>query len=241
VSRLYSVAMTNGPRYAIYYASEADSELDRFGKQLLGYDAYTGEQLSFPEGIVQKMPDWRDLTLDPRKYGFHATLKAPLILAPGRNEAALMAACQGFADTARPLPVIEPVVDSISGFVALVPAAPSAELAQLADDCVRAFDLFRAPLTAEDRARRQPADLTPRQREHLDRWGYPYVMEDFRFHMTLTGRLAAARRAAVLAMLRESFSAIGLKTLTIDRIAVFRQADANSRFRVVNSWKLRIE
>lgn len=233
--------MTTVPRYAIYYASEADSELDRFGKQLLGYDAYSGEELSFPEDIVQKMPDWRDLTRDPRKYGFHATLKAPLTLAPGKTEAALMAACEGFADTARPLPVIEPVVDSISGFVAVVPAAPSAELAQLAGDCIRAFDAFRAPLTAGDRARRQPAALTPRQREHLDRWGYPYVMEDFRFHMTLTGRLAAGRREAVLAMLRESFSAMGLKTLTIDRIAVFRQADANSRFRVSKSWKLRIE
>jgi len=80
--------------------------------------------------------------------------------------------------------------------------------------------------------------LTSRQREHLDRWGYPYAMQDFRFHMTLTGRLDAARRDPVLAMLADRFSACGLTTLPIDRIAVFRQENAASRFRVVGHWQL---
>ena len=78
--------------------------------------------------------------------------------------------------------------------------------------------------------RRNPSALTSRQREQLERWGYPYVMEDFRFHMTLTGRLDAGRREPVLTILRDRFSAIGLTTLAIDRIAVFRQNDAASRF-----------
>ena len=82
--------------------------------------------------------------------------------------------------------------------------------------------------------------MTERQCGHLDRWGYPYVMEDFRFHMTLTGRLDAERREPVLRMLRNSFSAIGIKTLAIDRIALFRQVDADSRFRIVSHWKLRV-
>jgi 2'-5' RNA ligase len=82
--------------------------------------------------------------------------------------------------------------------------------------------------------------LTPRQREHLDRWGYPYVMEDFRFHMTLTGRLDAELREPILTMLRDRFSAIGVATLAIDRIALFRQERANSRFRIVKHWKLRV-
>jgi 2'-5' RNA ligase len=81
--------------------------------------------------------------------------------------------------------------------------------------------------------------LTPRQREHLERFGYPFVMEDFRFHMTLTGRLDAERRESVLAMLRDRFSKIGLKTLAVDRIAVFRQDDDGSRFRILDHWKLR--
>jgi putative phosphonate metabolism protein len=233
--------MAGFPRYAIYYVSTPGSDLDRFGAQLLGYEAFSGADLPFPEGITQMAPDWRDLTRDPRKYGFHATLKAPLSLAPGKTEAELIATCGAFAGTARKIPVITPVVDSISGFIAVVPAQRSAELERLAADCTRAFDSFRAPLTPEDRARRNPAALTPRQRDHLDRFGYPYVMEDFRFHMTLTGRLEAKRREPVLAMLRDRFSKIDLKILAIDRIAVFRQETADSRFRVLQHWKLHFE
>jgi putative phosphonate metabolism protein len=241
VKRLYSGDMAGFPRYAIYYVSVPGSDLDRFGAQLLGYDAFSGADLPFPDGVTQMAPDWRELTRDPRKYGFHATLKAPLSLARGNTETELLAACEAFAGTPRPIPVIRPVVDSISGFIAVVPAEPSAELERLAAECTTAFDSFRAPLTAEDRARRNPSALTPRQREHLDRWGYPYVMEDFRFHMTLTGRLGAERRRPVLTMLRSRFSEIGLTTLAVDRIALCRQDDADARFRVLNHWELHIK
>jgi putative phosphonate metabolism protein len=226
------------PRYAIYYTPEPGSALDRFGAGLLGYDAAAGEDLAFPDGILQQAPDWRELTRDPRKYGFHATLKAPHALASGKTEAELLAACEAFAGTPRPIPVIKPVVGSISGFIAVVPAEPSTELERLATDCVSEFDAFRAPLTDEDRARRNPSMLTPRQRDYLGRWGYPYVMEDFRFHMTLTGRLTTERHGAVLAMLKDRFSALGLKTLAIDRIALFRQDDAESRFRIARAYVL---
>ena len=241
MTRLYSAPMATFPRYAIYYVSGPDSELDRFGTRLLGYDAHTGEDLPFPDDIMRMAPDWRDLTRDPRKYGFHATLKAPLSLAPDKTEAGFLAACGAFASTPRPIPVIRLVVSSISGFIAVVPVEPSADLERLAADCTSEFDSFRAPLTPEDRARRNPSALTARQCEHLDRWGYPYVMEDFRFHMTLTGRLDAERRGPILTMLRNSFAAIGIRTLAIDRIALFRQDDADSRFRIINHWKLRIQ
>src|SRR5205085_4569680 len=106
--------------------------------------------------------------------------------------------------------VIQPVVDSIGGFIAVIPAEPSVELELLAAEATKAFDPFRAPLSPEDRARRKPDKLAPRQRDYLDRWGYPYVFEEFRFHMTLTGRLPAERREPVVTMLRERFSATGV-------------------------------
>jgi putative phosphonate metabolism protein len=227
------------PRYAIYHAAARGGKLDRFGAHLLGYDAWTGEELPFPEGVVQAVPDWRDLTQDPGKYGFHATLNAPMALAHGKTEAELLAACKSFAEAPRPIPVITPVVNSISGFVAVVPTERSIELEQFAADCVSDFDSFRAPLAPEDRARRNPSKLTSRQCEYLDRWGYPYVMEEFRFHMTLTGRLGSERHGPVLAMLRERFAAISLTRLAIDGIALFRQDDAASRFRIIGHWQLR--
>jgi len=231
--------MTSFPRYAIYYAPDRESPLDRFGARLLGYDVWTGEDLTFPEFATQAAPDWRDLTHDPRKYGFHATLKAPMPLATGCTEAELAAACAAVAAKPRAIPVIIPVVESISGFIAIVPSQPCSELGQLAADCVVELDMFRKAMTAEDRARRNPAALTPRQCELLDRWGYPYVMEQFRFHMTLTGRLHPARRAPVLAMLQQRFSEIDLPQMTVDRIALFGQNDATSRFRIISQWRLR--
>ncbi|MFK4652054.1 putative phosphonate metabolism protein [Bradyrhizobium japonicum] len=230
--------MTDFPRYAIYFAAGADSALSHFGAELLGYDVYTGDEMPFPADASRVAPDWRDVTADPRKYGFHGTLKAPMALAPGRTEAELVAACAAFAGKARPMPSIRPVVDSISGFIAVIPTEPVGALQQLAADCVREFDDFRAPMTAEDRARRKPDKLTERQRDYLDRWGYPYVMEEFRFHMTLTGRLDAERRGPILEMLRAKFAALGLETLAIDRIALFKQDDTRARFRFVGEWAL---
>ncbi|WP_339030149.1 DUF1045 domain-containing protein [Bradyrhizobium symbiodeficiens] len=230
--------MTGFPRYAIYFAAGSDAALSRFGAELLGYDAYTGNELPFPHDALHVAPDWRDISADPRRYGFHATLKAPMALVSGRTEPELMAACAAFAGKARPLPVIRPVVDSISGFIAVIPAEPVDALQRLAADCVRDFDSFRAALSAEDRARRRPEKLSERQRDYLDRWGYPYVMEEFRFHMTLTGRLDAERRGPILAMLRERFAALGIGRLAIDRIALFRQDDAKARFRIVGEWVL---
>ncbi|QQO15460.1 DUF1045 domain-containing protein [Bradyrhizobium diazoefficiens] len=230
--------MTGFPRYAIYFAAGSDSAITRFGAELLGYDAYTGHELPFPADALHVAPDWRDVTGDPRKYGFHATLKAPIALASGKSEAELMAACAAFAAKARPIPAIRPVVDSISGFIAVIPAEPVDALQEFAADCVREFDSFRPPLTAEDRARRKPDKLSERQRDYLDRWGYPYVMEEFRFHMTLTGRLDAERRGPILEMLRDRFAALKVDTLEIDRIALFRQDDAKVRFRIIDEWKL---
>ena len=230
--------MTDFPRYAIYYAPPPGSDLDRFGAQLLGYDALNGVDLPYPAGIMEAAPDWPDLTRDPRKYGFHGTLKAPMSLAPGKTEADLFAACAAFAATPRKIPFIRPIVGSISGFIAVIPAEPTPELIRLAADCVSGFDSFRRPLTDADRARRNPSRLTPRQREHLDRWGYPYVMDDFQFHMTLTSRLDSKRREPLLATLRSRFSAAGLEALAIDRIAVFRQNNSDSRFQIAGQYVL---
>jgi putative phosphonate metabolism protein len=231
--------MTGFPRYAIYYAAERGSTLDRFGAELLGYDAWTGEELPFPQGATDAVPDWRELTSDPRKYGFHATLKAPFALAAGKTETELVAACASFAAEPRAIPAFRPVVDSISGFIAVIPGQRSEPLERLAADCVAAFDPFRAELTAHDRARRNPDRLSARQRDHLERWGYPYVMEEFRFHITLTGRLEDARRWGVLAMLRQRFAATGIDSLSVDRIALFRQDAAEARFHIIGDWALR--
>lgn len=230
--------MASSPRYAIYYAPPHGSPLDRFGVALLGYDAFSGDDPPFSDDVLSTAPDWRELTRDPRAYGFHATLKAPFVLAADKTEHDLQAAVAAFARTPRAIPEIRPTVSAVGGFIAVVPAIVSGALDVLAQDCVTGFDAFRAPLTAHDRARRRPDMLTPRQVEQLDRWGYPYVFDDFQFHMTLTGRLPDERQQPILSMLRRRFAALELATLAIDAIALFRQDDAGSRFRVIGREKL---
>lgn len=230
--------MSQYPRYAVYFVPPANSVLYRFGAGLIGYDAYSGESPPFAEGIESDVDGWKQFTTDPRKYGFHATLKAPISLNAGKTEDELVAAMRDFAQTPRAIPKIAPTVRSISSFVAIVPDAPNPELQTLAADCVRAFDEFRAPLTPADRERRNVSALTERQVSHLDRWGYPYVFEEFRFHMTLAGSLPAKRRAAVTQILQRRFDELKLQSVSIDRLALFRQNDAKSGFTIIGHWPL---
>jgi putative phosphonate metabolism protein len=225
--------MPQYPRYAIYFLPPADSALYRFGASLLGYDAFAGAPVSFADGIEVQTDEWNKITADPRKYGFHATLKAPMSLTEGRSESELMATVHEFIHAPREIPVIAPAVRAIDGFIAVVPDTPSPALNKLADDCVTTFDSFRAPLARQDRARRNVAALTPRQIEYLDRWGYPYVFDEFRFHMTLTGSLSAERRNPLLTMLQKRFAALDIRSLKISEVALLRQNDAASSFTVI--------
>lgn len=230
--------MPQYPRYAIYFVPSAQGALYRFGADLLGYDAYTGKPLPFADGIEAEVEGWKQLTADPRKYGFHATLKAPINLRSGKTQDELARALEEFSRKPRVIPRITPVVRSIGSFVAIVPRDPCPDLQKLAADCVTAFDDFRAPLTPEDRERRNVTALTDVQVMHLDRWGYPYVFEDFRFHMTLTGSLPPEPRAKILAALQKRFVALDFQSVSVDRLALLRQSDATSNFTILSDWPL---
>lgn len=227
------------PRYAIYHVPPADAALYRFGAPLLGYDALEPKDLDHPRRALDAFNDWHELTADPRKYGFHATLKAPFLLGDGHTEAALCNAFDRFAETPREVPVIAPVIRAIGSFIAVVPVAAVAPLSQLADDCVRDFEPFRAPLTDHDRQRRLKGPLTPTQIAHLDRWGYPYVFAEFRFHMTLTGSLPAPKRAAVLPFLQAEFAKLELGSHAVGHVALLRQVSSDARFVVLRHAALR--
>lgn len=231
--------MSQYPRYAIYFVPAADNVLYRLGASLIGYDAYKAELLAFSGKIEAEVGGWEQFTADPRKYGFHATLKAPISLAAGRSEDELISAMDDFANTPRVVPEITPTVRSVSSFIAIVPDKPCAELQAFARDCVTAFDGFRAPLTAADRERRNVSALSERQITYLDRWGYPYVLEEFRFHMTLAGSLPADRLETVTGILRERFATLELTSIPVNRLTLLRQDDPTSRFKIIRHWPLK--
>lgn len=221
--------MSDQPRYAIYFVPAADSALYRFGTALLGYDALGRKDVGQPNALTGAVPNWNVLTEDPRRYGFHATLKAPFCLASGTDEAALIAAFEQFAATPRAVPVITPVVKLLRYFVAIVNDAPNPDLTALADACVTEFEPFRAPLSAKDRERRLKSKLTGNQIALLDRWGYPYVFDEFFFHMSLTGRITAEPQR-IAEFLAAQFAELGQRSLVIDRLALLRQDHPDARF-----------
>lgn len=219
-------------RYAVYFAPAADSALDRFGSAWLGRDSASGAVLTQPvlPGVAPER--LAAFTEAPRHYGFHATLKPPFALSPQHGAADLLSAVAAFANRQAPVAAPPLCLGRLSGFLALVLSAPSDGVAALAAACVAAFEGFRAPASAEDIARREAAGLSPRQRALLHRWGYPFVMEEYRFHMTLTGKLDAIEGDAVAAGLAPLVAPLGREPLVIDALSVFVQDDRSQPFRL---------
>lgn len=226
-------------RYAIYFAPARETPLWRFGAAMLGYDAATGEE------VPQLLPPGWDagafhaLTEEPRRYGFHATLKAPFRLVEGAEEAELVSALNAFArrQTVFSLPALQATAiaarKSEGGFVALTEPEPTPELLALERATVVAFEPFRAPLTEKEIARRRPDRLGERQRAQLMDYGYPHIFEDFRFHLTLTGQVPGPDLDRMVAALTALFKEhVPAGPTLIDQLALFRQPPGE-RFSII--------
>ena len=218
-------------RYAIYFAPMPGSLLHQKGSGWLGRDAHTGESLAQPqvEGIAA-------ITAEPRRYGFHATLKAPFALRDGMEPEPLLRACAALAASTGSFRVrLRP--DVLEGFVALVPEGDQTGLSALAERCVRELDGFRRPPTDEELTRRRAAaPLTTRQEAQLSRWGYPYVLDDFRFHMTLSGKLASTDAERLLGAAEPHFAPALAEPVMIDGITLFQEPASGAPFHALRHF-----
>lgn len=221
-------------RYAIYFAPDSSSALWQAGSRWLGRDAVDGTRYPPPDVPGLTAPRVAQITEAPRRYGFHATLKAPFALAEGRSLESLLAAVDRFAATEAPISLGRLRVGELGGFLALVLAPEAvAPMQAFAQRVVEAFDPWRAPLDDRERARRNAADLDPRGRELLERWGYPLTKERFTFHMTLTRSLSAGERAAVEPAASAAFDAALVEPAVLDGIAVFEEPEPAAALRLV--------
>ena len=223
-------------RYALYYAPEPGMFAD-FGADWLGWDAANGTARAHPSlaGL-----DIAHLTQTPRKYGFHGTLKPPFRLATGTKRADLHAALPDFAARHAPVTLDGLALQQLGGFLALTPIGTPAQqglLADLAADLVRDFDVFRAPPSPQELERRKAAPLTPRQNALLAQWGYPYVLEQFRFHLTLTGNLGAEQAQSVADRLAPLIEPLLPKPFVIRTICLFGQGQ-DGMFRILHRYAL---
>jgi putative phosphonate metabolism protein len=216
----------SAPRYAVYFAPEDGTALARFGRWWL--DPSAADDADPPWSALPL--DRATLTAEPRRYGFHATLKAPFRLAADHNEAGLIDAMAAFARRIRPFSAAPPALARLDGFLALRPTDRSPALEGLAELCLRSFDAFRAPPTAAELEKRRPHALSPRQQALLAAWGYPHVLDQYRFHMTLTGRFDAATLTRVQHVLEPFAAECRREALAIRSICLFTQASPAQAF-----------
>jgi putative phosphonate metabolism protein len=209
-------------RYAVYFALDKYSPWREFGARWLGRDEYDNSAL--PQPALDGMPPqvFSQITQEPRRYGFHATLKAPLRLAAGCDETSLMRRLNTLASTLKPVALGPLRVAVLGNFVALVPDTEPAGLQALAAACVSELDDLRAPLREADRARRRMDRLDERETELLNLYGYPHVMERFRFHLTLTGPVDPLVAQSVIRALSPEIARLNAAAaLSLDRLCLF--------------------
>jgi putative phosphonate metabolism protein len=217
-------------RFAIYLVPPAGSALWDRGCRWLGRDPETGAVYAPPSVPGIAADEIRALTQMPRDYGFHGTLKAPFRLAQGVDEAELL---ERVGRLARSVPVVtmpQLQVDRLSDFLALRPAGAGTTVGALAAHFVTGLDDFRAPIESADRARRLSSGLSARQQELLERWGYPYVLDEFRFHMTLSGRLDPMQSERLQPWIEEWFAPALAEPPEVVDIGVFMQRGADAEF-----------
>jgi len=224
-------------RYAIYHAPSPTSPLWQLGSSWLGRDAFSDHALAQPlfRGID---PDsLAELTRTPARYGFHATLVPPFRLKGHLTEADLRTALADFATRQQPLPLPPLSVSQLDNFFCLRPIRHSTALQVLASLCTRAFDRFRAPLNPGELARSKAALLSGQEKKNLEIWGYPYVFDQFRFHFTLTGRMAEGKvKERVHGALLETFAPILAEPLVIDALCLFVEPDFGQPLRCLHRF-----
>jgi putative phosphonate metabolism protein len=219
-------------RAAIYFTPPAAHPLTEAAALWLGRDAFTGEARSFSARDGENERDIREITAEPRRYGFHATIKAPFRLAANHSLAELDAALADFCRSAKAPAAPTLCLRPIGSFFALTAPPDAAGVAASAAAVVTSFDSFRAPLAPDELARRRTGKLSPAQDRYLEQWGYPYVLDEYRFHLTLTGPIASSRQPSVHAILEKRFGEFVGKPIAIDALAVFVQPRPGADFTV---------
>lgn len=221
-------------RYAIYYAPPTEADWGGFATSWLGWDMQAGQTVAQPDlsGL-----DLAAITQVPRKYGLHATLKPPMRLADGQNLARLQMACDALAAQQAPVTLEGLHLARLGRFLALRVTGDEIALSRLAAACVQDLDPFRVPASEAELAKRRASGLSPAQDANLLAWGYPFVLDQFRFHITLTGKLPKAELPAAEAALEAHLIPLLPTPLVIRDIALVGEDDAG-RFHMIQRYAL---
>ncbi len=225
-------------RFAIYYAPEPGTTLHHIGTTWLGRDL-SGDDPVTPDLPAEISPEeWLEATASARRYGFHATLKPPFHLAEGSQLVNLRSALRDFTACQPALHCAPLIVRQLGSFLALTTSQPCPDLHQLAADCVRHFEPFRLRLTEAETMQRRHSSMTTAELKNLAQWGYPYVLDTWQFHMTLTSSLAPEPRQLFYAHLEDRFSQTDTRPLSISSLCLLEESQPGANFKIVERFPL---
>ena len=218
-------------RYAVYFAPNVEQQWWAQASEWLGRCALT-HQLN-PQPLVSGLSAQRvaELTEHPRRYGFHATMRAPFVLASQYQPSDLVDRVNAICRHVKPFVMPRLQVALLDTFLALVPEREVAQITKLEERCVTELNDYAEPLSPEELRRRRNAGLTSHEDALLLRWGYPYVLDRFRFHCSLTGSLAQASQQEIAALTiaaNQHFSE--LPNCVFDSLAIFAEPTKGADF-----------
>lgn len=189
-------------RIALYYAPPANSAWWRAGCEWLGRDPENARVFHPPAApeLAALGLDVRGLTRAPRRYGWHATLVAPFRCAEGATPLDVLAAAREWASRIEPFSMAVAPAE-MGRFVALRPSSTHDDQAvrDIAASALHALRSLRAMPSEAERERRIVEGMSAQQIVMLREWGYPYVLDEYRFHMTLSDSLDDARARQAIA------------------------------------------
>lgn len=209
-------------RYAVYFAPAPQSAWWQAGSQWLGRCAAGNAVLAMPavKGISED--EWQSARAAPRRYGWHATLKAPFKLAQDTSVNLLATTLSTLAQSMQAFDMSPMQVVLMDDFLALVPQVESEKANTVAAKCVIELQSLAAKLSESELKRRRQAGLSAEQDAMLLRWGYPFVLEHYRLHFSLTGSLknfSQHQIESLLAAAQDWFAL--LPTCRFDSLALF--------------------
>lgn len=228
-------------RYAIYYAPKEDSALGEFGDRWFGRNLGPNASDVPAYDIGIERDEFEHITMQPKKYGFHGTLKPPFELADGVTLNDLQVNVGNLTKKFRPFCLRNGLkLKTIGSFLALVPEIPSDELFHLAAGCVRELDELRKPLSMEKVKERRKSGLSERQDELLLEWGYPYVLEEFQFHLTLTSSIKKSLQEKLAHSLSLILNPIIDSDIYFDDVVLFGDPGDGKSFQPLQRFRLGI-
>ncbi len=219
-------------RYAIFWLPPADSALAAFGRDWFGICPERGE-VDAPATFGLPADVAAEAIARPRRYTLHGTIVAPFRPAEGVTGEMLADELRAFCArrTARRAGPLR--LSRLSRHLALIPEGGTARLDWLAAEAVTHFNAFRAPMTEADLARYPAEQHSPRQLQHARDFGYPYVLSDFIFHITLAGPLAPEQLDEVQTALAPRLAELTGEPLNIGNLCLLGEADQAAPFRLI--------